>query len=224
MEKKFKFSDNPTLSKVVYGIVVALLCVSAIVVGIIAANNRQTEPPVENPPVDDGGNETPTPGTDTDNDKENGDKQVSYIAPCVGMVIKGHSDSTPVYSTTLEEWRIHTGIDIMTEEGAAVFAAESGDVTSVYNDPLFGCSIEITHADGLKSIYKNLLADSVKVKSGDKVTRGDELAKVGDSAIIEIADEPHLHFEMKTGDKLVNPLDYIDKESQKTSLGIEYES
>ena len=81
-------------------------------------------------------------------------------------------------------------------------------------------SVEITHEDGMKSIYKNLLSDSISVKTGDKVERGDELAKVGDSAIIEIADEAHLHFEMKNGDKLVNPLDYIDKESQKTSLGI----
>ena len=117
MEKKFKFSDNPTFSKIVYGIVVALLCVSAIVVGIIAANNRSSEVPPEDDPPSDNGNGTETP-PDTSTGEEN-EKKVSYMAPCVGSVYKGHSDTTPVYSTTLEEWRLHTGIDIMTEEGAA---------------------------------------------------------------------------------------------------------
>ena len=41
MEKKFKFSDKAMVSKVVYLTVIAILCVSAIVIGIVAANNRK---------------------------------------------------------------------------------------------------------------------------------------------------------------------------------------
>ena len=223
MEKKFSFSDNPTLSKIIYGTVVALLCISAIVIGIVAANNRKTPTPPDDTVVDDGTNnedqnQTPPPSNNNNNNTD--EKKASYIAPCVGKVIKGHSTTTPVYSTTLEEWRIHTGIDIMTEESAEVFAAEAGEVSNVYKDPLLGSSIEITHADGMKSVYKNLSADSISVKAGDKVVRGQSIAKVGDSAIMEIAEEPHLHFEMILSDKLVDPLDYIDKEAQKSSLGI----
>ena len=225
MEKKVKFSDNPTVSKIVYGVVIALLCISAIVVGIIAANNRRGND-VTDPPASDDGNNTQTPG-----DNEGGDgngngtgntdnKQTAYIAPVAGKVIKGHSTTTPVYSTTLEEWRIHTGIDIMTEAGADVFACESGEVTKVYKDPLLGVSIEITHADGVKSVYKNLSGEVEMPAVGTKVEKGEKIGEVGDSAIMEIADEAHLHFEMIADDKQVDPLDYITKESQQSSLGI----
>jgi murein DD-endopeptidase MepM/ murein hydrolase activator NlpD len=220
LEKKFKFSDNPTLSKVVYGIVVALLCISAIVVGIIAANNRGTEPPAEEPPIDNGDSTPPNSDGNGDNTPP-AEKPTVFMAPCVGKVIKGHSETTPVYSTTLEEWRLHTGIDVMTEENASVYAVEDGEVTKVYNDPLYGKSVEITHKNGIVSVYKNLLTDSVTLTAGSTVKRGEEIAKVGDSAIIEIADEPHLHFEMMKGEKQENPLDYIDEEAQKSSLGIE---
>ena len=219
LEKKFKFSDNPTLSKVIYGIVVALLCVSAIVVGIIAANNRTADPPEETPPQDTGDTNPPS-DTGSDNTKPE-ETPISYMAPCVGKVIKGHSETTPVYSTTLEEWRLHMGIDVMTDENASVYAVESGEVTAVYNDPLYGKTVEITHKDGITSVYKNLLSDSVTLEVGKTVIKGEEIAKVGDSAIIEIAEEPHLHFEMRRGDKQENPLDHITDAAQKSALGIE---
>ena len=44
---------------------------------------------------------------------------------------------------------------------------------------------------------------------------------VGDSSVSELAEEPHLHFEVLLKDVKVNPLDYINEESKKASLGIE---
>ena len=63
MEKKFKFSDLPLTSKIVYGAVIAILCISAIVVGIVAAANRKPAdtPPDENPPVSDNDNKQNEP-------------------------------------------------------------------------------------------------------------------------------------------------------------------
>jgi murein DD-endopeptidase MepM/ murein hydrolase activator NlpD len=213
LEKKIKFTENPTAQKIVYGVVVAILCVAAIVVGIIAANQRVETPEPENPPTDNGGTQNgtgdQTQKPDTGNTEE---KKLSFISPVAGSLLKGHSDTTPVYSTTLEEWRLHTGIDIMTEEAAPVFAAEDGEVSKIYNDPLYGKTVEISHADGMKTVYKNLLSDSVTLEVGSTVKRGEKIAKVGDSAIIEIADEAHLHFEMEKDGKAVNPLDYITLE------------
>ena len=52
MEKKIKFSDNPTVAKTVYGAIIALLCITAIIIGIVAANNRKKDnAPTEQPPV-----------------------------------------------------------------------------------------------------------------------------------------------------------------------------
>lgn len=225
MEKKFKFSDNPTVAKAVYGAVIALLCITAIIVGIVAANNRKKDNPgnTDNPPITDGtgDNDGENPGEDGSGDgNQNGNQDsVTFISPVAGSVMKNHSATVPVYSETLEEWRIHTGIDISTEEGADVFAAADGEVTKVYSHPLLGKSVEITHTGGIKTVYSNLSAENLP-SVGAKVLSGEKIGNVGDSAVSEIADEAHLHFEVLVNDASVNPLDYITEESKKTSLGI----
>ena len=127
----------------------------------------------------------------------------------------------PVFSVTLGEWRVHTGIDISCEEGAGVFASEAGVVSGIYSDPMLGYTVEITHKDDIKTRYSNLSSDLGELKVGDTVALGDKIGVVGDSSISELADEPHLHFEVLLKDVKVNPLDYISKESKKASLGIE---
>lgn len=230
MEKKIKFSDKSTISKIVYLSVIAILCVSAIVIGIVASNSRKKTDEDTNPPVsdganneDDGNNEQP-PASDTNGDgqdtEEPTQKTLSFVSPVVGAVAKSHSATVPVFSNTLEEWRIHTGIDISTEDGAEVFAAEAGEVTKVFRDPMLGVTVELTHSETHKSYYSNLGADTVAVKVGDKVEQGTLLGNVGDTTVSEIADEPHLHFELKVNGISVNPLDYFTDESKEASLGI----
>jgi murein DD-endopeptidase MepM/ murein hydrolase activator NlpD len=223
VEKKFKFSDNPTAAKVIYGAVIALLCITAIIIGIVAANSRKNdEVPDPNPPITDGdGN---TDGDNTPNDDENtGDKDsATFLAPVSGTVVKSHSTDTPVFSETLEEWRVHLGVDISTAEDAGVYAVADGEVSAVYSDPLLGYTVEVTHGNGIKSRYSNLSAEGLPAVS-DAVKAGDKIATVGYSAITEIADETHLHFEMFVDGAAVNPLDYISEEAKKVSLGIESE-
>lgn len=226
MEKKFKFSDLPMTSKVVYGAVIAILCISALIVGIVSIANRkpaETPTPDENPSIGDNADgkvpNTPTPTPPNDEQKK---EPVSFVSPLVGKVITEHSLSVPVYSTTLGAWKMHTGIDIMSEENAEVFAAADGTVTAVKNDPMLGMTVEITHEGELVSVYSNLaktLADGIC--EGAAVKAGDKLGTVGDTAIAELAEEPHLHFAVRLKSVEVNPLDYIGEASKKASLGIE---
>lgn len=224
MEKKFKFSDLPMTSKVVYGAVIAILCISALIIGIVSIANRkpaETPPLDDTPPISDGGN-TPTPDTPTPPKEDTKKEPISFVSPLVGKVMTEHSLSVPVYSTTLGAWKMHTGIDIMSEEGAEVFAAADGKVTAVKNDPMLGMTVEITHEGDLVSVYSNLaktLADGIA--EGVTVKAGDKLGTVGDTAITELAEEPHLHFAVRLKAVEVNPLDYISDASKKASLGIE---
>jgi len=220
VEKKFKFSENPTVAKAVYGAVIALLCITAIVVGIIAANNRKKADP-ETPisPIADGDGSGEGDGGTEDENQNGANDAVTFISPVSGKVMKGHSSDLPVYSETLEAWKIHTGIDISTAEGADVFAAADGEVTRVYSDPMLGKTVEITHKNGTKTRYSNL-ADEGLVSVGTEVMSGAKIGSVGDSAISEIADEAHLHFELLVGEASVNPLDYISEDAKKASLGI----
>jgi murein DD-endopeptidase MepM/ murein hydrolase activator NlpD len=232
MEKKFKFSDKDTASKVIYLTVIAILCVSAIVIGIVAANNRKKTDDPSDPPVSDGVGEndsadgngsTPPP----DNSEDTAPKPLTFASPVVGTVIKSHSTTVPVFSNTLDEWRIHTGLDIMANEGDDVLAAADGEVTGVYQDPMLGKTVEISHGETHKTYYSNLDASSIAVKEGDIVSLGDKIGVIGDTTVSEMADEPHLHFEMFVSGASVNPLDYFTEESKKSALGIvsgEYEA
>ena len=229
MEKKFKFSDKNAVSKIVYLTVIAILCVSAIVIGIVAANSRKKTEVPETPPASDGSendngsneeNADKPSGSETEDDKAPVSTKLVFVSPASGTVIKSHSTTTPVFSNTLDEWRIHTGLDISAEDGAAVCSAANGEVTKIYNDPMLGQTIEITHSDTHKSYYSNLARDTVKCKVGDTVSSGQVIGYIGDTTISELADEPHLHFEIKVSGVTVNPLDYITEESKLASLGI----
>ena len=222
MEKKIDFSDKSVTSKIVYAVVIAILCITAIVVGIVSAASRSKDnTDVENPPISDGttneGNGENTPPPD-DTPKE--EAKLSFIVPTAGTVVKEHSLELPVFSVTLGEWRVHTGIDISCDEGASVYASEAGVVSGIYSDPMLGYTVEITHSGDIKTRYSNLSSDALELKVGDKVALGDKIGVVGDTSLSELAEETHLHFEVLLKDVKVNPMDYINEESKKASLGI----
>ena len=227
MEKKLKFSENPNFAKTVYAVIIAALCITAIVIGIIAANNQNSDILQNDPPAVDEqpGNEPPAEDVKPD---EKPDEQPpkrkpekkSFLSPVSGSVAKGHSLTVPVFSTTLEEWRVHAGIDIGCENGAAVFAAFEGTVSEVYTDPLLGCTVVIDHGDEVKTFYSNLENGEGLIEVGATVAAGDQIGTVGDTSLSELAEEPHLHFEVSVSDVKVDPLEYISDEAKSSSLGI----
>ena len=222
MEKKFKFSEKPLTTKIIYAVVVAILCLTAIIIGIVAAANKTKEPTPDNPPVDSTPNDT-TPEDPGTEDETPTPKPLAFVSPVVGSVVKDHDLAMPVFSETLGEWRVHAGIDISAEEGASVYASEAGVVSALYSDPMLGYTVELTHEGGIITRYSNLESSASDIKVGDSVASGDVIGTVGDTSTSELAEEPHLHFEMLVGGKKVHPLDHITKESQKASLGIETE-
>lgn len=142
------------------------------------------------------------------------EEKESFELPVNGSITKEYSVETPVYSITMNDYRAHTGIDIACDEGAAVGASASGIVRSIENDPMMGTSLMLEHADGVCTYYMNLnetLPTDITV--GAVVDKGQLLGAVGNSAIVEIASEPHLHFEMTVSDVYVDPLTLIESDS-----------
>lgn len=212
MEKKVKPSDKAVTSKIIYAVVLAILCVTAIVVGIVsAASKAKDDTPITPPIVDNENNGDETPDTPKEDEKKE-----TFVMPIDGEVMLSHDTETPVYSSTLGEWRVHTGVDISAESGADVYASKSGVVTAIFNDARYGYTVEIQHDNDVKTRYSNLAKDdSQLLKVGDEVKQGDKIGVVGDTAIFELAEEPHLHFEVVYKGKKVNPLDYINTENGK---------
>ena len=122
-------------------------------------------------------------------------KELSFSMPVEGEISKDFAKDSLVYSETLKEWVTHMGIDIKAEKTTVVKAAESGTIKSIKNDPRYGLTVVIDHGDGYQTIYSNLLTSEFVVE-GEKVEKGQSIGTVGNTAVFEIADEPHLHFEI----------------------------
>ena len=146
-----------------------------------------------------------------------------YSLPLGTEILKDYSPDKPTYSATMGDWRTHSGIDFKATEGEQVKAISYGTVTSIYDDVLWGTVIEIDHGNGLKSYYMNL-ADTLPegISAGVGVTGGTVIGAIGETAISECSDEPHLHFELRVNDKRVDPAAYITVPSM-AEINPEYE-
>ena len=109
----------------------------------------------------------------------------------------------PVSGTIIRSYKkgVNEGIDIGAPEGAAVLAADVGTVAAITNDTKGVAIVVIKHADGLLTVYTNI--DSLLLKKGDAVTRGQEIAKV------RAGTPSFLHFEVRKGLESVDPDDFI---------------
>lgn len=135
-------------------------------------------------------------------------KELAFTYPVQGEIIREFSMENLIYSNTLEEWTTHQGIDIKADRTTVVKAAEEGTVVAIKNDPRYGLTVIIEHQDGFKTVYSNLLTTEF-VSEDEHVEKEQTLGTVGNSAVFEIADEPHLHFEIIKDGEYVDPLKYL---------------
>lgn len=128
----------------------------------------------------------------------------TFIKPVEGEMVKEFSKDNLIYSETLDEWVTHNGVDIKADKATIVKAACDGKVTAIKNDPRYGITIIIEHDNGYETRYSNLLtAEFVNV--GEKVTQGQTIGTVGNSATFEVLDDPHLHFEILKNSEYLDP-------------------
>lgn len=107
----------------------------------------------------------------------------------------------PFYRTLQE----HQGVDYAIPEGTRIFATADGVVKEVKGkNSTSGVTVVIDHRNGYTTSYSHL--QSVKVKRGHRVQRGDIIALSGNSGL-SLA--PHLHYEVRHNGMRVNPIHYF---------------
>ncbi len=93
------------------------------------------------------------------------------------------------------------GINIAASRGSAVRAAESGIVAYAGNELRgFGNLLLIKHAGGWVTAYAH--NETLLVKAGDKVSKGQSIARVGSTGNVT---KPQLHFELRRGKRAIDP-------------------
>lgn len=134
--------------------------------------------------------------------------ELNFAKPVDGEIVRDFAVDSLVYSDTLQEWTTHTGIDIKADKTTVVKSAEAGIVKTIKNDPRYGLTVIVEHENGFQTVYSNLLTSEFVVE-GEKVEKGQSLGTVGNTAAFEIADEPHLHFEILKDSVQVDPNIYL---------------
>lgn len=146
-----------------------------------------------------------------------GNSTPTYTLPVSGKLFKDHDPTMQVYSATMGDYRVHLGVDLATEANAPVCAVAAGKVEKVWEDSLMGTCVAVSHEGDVLSVYKNLAKTLAEgIEAGATVKAGQQLGTVGDTAILEMADEPHLHLEMTVGGIAADPLDFFSKETVQT--------
>ena len=197
--------NNTKNARVFYLTVAVVLAVVAILIVAAVAARRNTATPNDSDTDTNSEVNTDTPTID-----ENEDLLPEFTLPVSGEISIDYSDSVPVFSQTMNDYRTHLGVDVSAELGSEVLAVANGTVTNVWNDPFMGTCVSIEHSGNAVSIYKNLAPTvSENIIIGAEVKSGDVIGAVGESAMNEIAQEPHLHYELMVNNKHVDPKDHI---------------
>lgn len=99
----------------------------------------------------------------------------------------------------------HSGIDIDGRTGDPIHAAADGRVIRAGRTSNYGLLVVLAHDGGYTTWYGH--ASRLLVRKGDEVSRGQVIALVGQTGH---AHGSHLHFEVRRGNRLMDPLAYLD--------------
>ncbi len=100
--------------------------------------------------------------------------------------------------------RMHSGTDFAASHGTPIYATADGVVTHAEWLAGYGRLVKIRHAFGIETRYAHL--SQIRVKPGQRVSRGEQIGDMGNSGR---STGTHLHYEVRVGDKPVNPMIYI---------------
>ena len=191
MNKTKSTQKKNSLMSYIYAAIIALLVIAcAVTIAVVSSRTTTNEASIQ---------------TDT--------VEVSYnvfVVPIKNAtIVKDYSASELQYNDTLKQWEIHKAIDFLAGEDLNVYAVADGTISNVYTNYLEGTVVEITHKDGVVSVYKSL-EENVNIAVGEKVSGGSVIGVVSQTMAQELNTGAHLHFEMLKNGSKVNPNDYLD--------------
>ena len=136
-----------------------------------------------------------------ENEEKKIKKNISFIAPIKGRITSTFGWRNPTTSTVP---KYHTGLDIAANEGTKIKSATDGKVIMVSSAGDYGNHYQIQVKDVIL-VYAH--CKKLYLKEGDKVKQGQEIAEVGSTGN---STGPHLHFEIRKGERKIDPQLVLD--------------
>lgn len=109
----------------------------------------------------------------------------------------------------------HTGIDIASNQGTAVYASDGGSVTLAGWNGGYGNCIMIDHGNGYVTLYGHL--SSISVSVGQTVSQGATIGAVGSTGN---STGPHLHFEVLKNGTRIDPEQFFSGLTISADAGV----
>ena len=137
-------------------------------------------------------------------------KNTKYEGGVLAWPVPGNTRITSPYGyrihPILKTKKLHTGIDIAAGTGTNVIAANDGTVIFSGYYGGYGYAVIIDHGGKISTLYAH--NSKLLVKEGDKVKRGQNIAKSGSTGL---STGPHVHFEVRENGQHKNPMPYLGK-------------
>ncbi|MEX0896174.1 MAG: M23 family metallopeptidase [Patescibacteria group bacterium] len=135
-------------------------------------------------------------------------RRAAILTPDAGSVTATGSFVWPAAGQISQGYRFyHRAIDISNLAGGPILAADGGVVigSGWLDSSGYGNRVLIDHGNGYITLYAHL--STVQVVDGQRVNRGDVVGQMGTTGR---STGVHLHFEIRQGGVLHNPLDFLN--------------
>ena len=138
----------------------------------------------------------------------------SFLWPVASYVYVSSRFGLRVHPITGEK-KSHTGIDIASNQGTAVYASDGGSVTLAGWNGGYGNCIMIDHGNGYVTLYGHL--SSISVSVGQTGSQGDTIGAVGSTGN---STGPHLHFEVLKNGTRIDPEQFFSGLTISADAGV----
>lgn len=128
--------------------------------------------------------------------------------PLDGNVVLRYSMDKTIYFSTLDQYKYNPAIMIGGDVGEEVQSATVGEITSIETLVQTGTTITMNIGSGYELVYGQLT--DVKVKVGDRVSKGEVIGVLNTPTKYYNVEGPNLYFQILKDKKPVNPMEYLE--------------
>ena len=158
-------------------------------------------------------NELDDPAVTAELAEENNAAQTLHFSeellwPMEGNVIINYSMDSTVYFPTLDQYKYNPAVIIAGEVNDKVYAVAKGQIKSIENDEVTGCTVTVDLGDGYEAVYGQL--KELNFAKGDYVEAGHVLGYVGEPTKYFTVEGSNLYFELDKDGTPVDPVAYFE--------------